>query len=88
MSETATKPAMRGVKITEDNCVWLEAAFVKLVTDKAILLVIEVSDGGEVAEEWFPRTHVLNGDDYEPCEHAVDVGVSEWIFEQKGFLRF
>jgi len=51
------------------------------VTDKAILLKI---DGH--GQEWIPKSQILDGDDSPAKGEIIELTITTWIAEQKGFI--
>lgn len=66
--------------MSASNYVHLDVDEIKVVTDKAMLVVI----GDE--EHWLPLSQVADPDDYAVGDEDLTLSVTEWIARQKGLL--
>lgn len=67
--------------MTYSGWVHIEVKRIKRVTDKALLVVIEVDSEDE--EVWIPKSQVADADDYEVGDANLCLSVTEWIYRQK-----
>lgn len=59
----------------------IEVKRIKRVTDRALLLVIEVDSEDE--EVWVPKSQIADADGYQVGDSNLTVSVTEWIYRQK-----
>ena len=59
---------------------WVQVPFLRIVHATENGLLVRLDDKEEV---WLPRSHVLDGEDYEAGEGPGIISVTEWIARTK-----